>query len=488
MDASTPAHLPAGQRTGAHVRAAGAARRAVAALGVVAPLLAAVLVFGMAASAERTVGPVAVRAELAPALDGIATLAFPPFGAVAADTHAGPVDVTLTLTSVDIEALTTVASAGQPEAAEVAEWLARVRGVVATAVLRGLLAALLTAAVVAMALGRSLRRVVTALGMTAVVLAVPGAIAGATFDQRAFAEPRFEGALSHAPAAFGLVQQRLTDIEALQRQVGSLASDLASYYGVPQSLVPGGTLPGTYRVLHVSDLHLDPVGMQLVLDLASAYDVEFIIDTGDITHFGTAQEAALAAAQLGSKPYVFVPGNHDSPAIAAALALDPRVTVLDGETTVTARGLAILGIGDPAGSGSDVEPDPVLAAERGAAAASVVERRVAAGEEPPDVVAVHDPAAGMSFAGLVGLVLSGHSHTPSLEVVDGTVFVGAGTTGGVHFTELRPDPHIPNGAAVLYFSIADPGRLVAIDQIEVHGKSRQSAIRRTIVDEAFLDD
>lgn len=488
MDPSTPDHAPRGRDAAGSGRAARIVSRAVVALGFIAPLVVAVLVFGMAASAERAVGPVVVRAELGPAFDGVTTLAFPPFGAIAADTHAGPVDVTLTLTSVDIEALTAVASAGPPEAEVVAEWLARVRGAVGAAAARGLLAALASAAVVAMAIGHSWRRVAAALGLTAAVLLAPGTVASATFDEQAFVQPTFAGALTHAPAAFGLVQQRLSDIGALQRQVGSLAADLASYYGVPQSLVQGGTLPGTYRVLHVSDLHLDPVGMQLVLDLASAYDVELIIDTGDISHFGTAQEAALAVAQLGSRPHVFVPGNHDSPAVVEALAADPRVSVLDGETTVTARGLVILGIGDPAGSGSDVEPDSALAEERGAAVAAAVERKVAAGGQMPDMVAVHDPAAGLPFAGLARLVLSGHSHTASLEVVEDTVFVGAGTTGGVHFTELRPDPHIPNGAAVLYFSLADPGRLVAVDQIEVYGKSRQSAIRRTIIDEAFLGD
>jgi len=60
--------------------------------------------------------------------------------------------------------------------------------------------------------------------------------------------------------------------------------------------------------------------------------------------------------------------------------------------------------------------------------------------------------------------------------------LGSGTTGGVHFTELRPDPHIPHGASVLYFSRSEPGRLVAIDQIEVFGKTSQSSIRRTVID------
>jgi hypothetical protein len=59
-------------------------------------------------------------------------------------------------------------------------------------------------------------------------------------------------------------------------------------------------------------------------------------------------------------------------------------------------------------------------------------------------------------------------------------------TGGVRFTGLRPDPRTPHGAAVLYSSRTEPGRLVTVDQIEVYGKSRQPSVRRTIVDEEFV--
>ena len=461
---------------------------AIPVVGVLLAVCAALFAFTLAASARDAIGPAAVRVTLGVQPDAGTTLAFPPFGAVSADTHAGPISVTLSLVSIDLDELTAVTSAGTPTTEVVESWIDGVRGIVVAAALRGALIAILVAGLVAWSVSRSKRLTAIAAGASAVAIVASVALAGATFDTAAFSQPRFEGVLTHAPAAFGLVQERLTDIQTLQRQVGSLAEDLAAYYGVSQSLVQGDSLAGTYRVLHVSDLHLDPVGMQLVLDLASAYDVELIIDTGDITHFGTAQEAALASAQLGSRSYVFVPGNHDSPEIGAALAESGRVTVLDGETTTTARGLVIYGLGDPAGAGSDIEPDSDLAAARGVAAARTLYTAMRAGAPAPHVVAVHDPAAGVPFGRIAGLILSGHTHTPELSFVGRTVFLGAGTTGGVHFTELTSDPHIPHGAAVLYFSESEPGRLVAIDQVEVYGKTRQSAIRRTVIDEALVAD
>ncbi|MDO8880457.1 MAG: metallophosphoesterase [Coriobacteriia bacterium] len=468
---------PPAQRRRAFVRTA---------LVVAVALAAAAVAFGIAATSQADLGPVTITVGPRPAADGGTTLALPPFGTVSADTHAGPLAVDVTLIEVDVERLQDFAAEGTLSDETVIAVLRDLRAAALRATLLGVLAAVAIAAFVVWALLRS-RRLATVVAAGVVVVAIGSAsLAMITYRTEAFAAPVWEGALRYAPGAFSLTQVRIAEVEELQRQVRWLARDLAAYYGVEQSFAVGGSLSDTYRVLHVSDLHLDPVGMQLALDLASAYDVELIIDTGDITHFGTAQESALVLAQLGRRPYVFVPGNHDSQEIAAALAGSGRVSVLDGETTTTARGLVILGIGDPAGAGSDIEPDSTLAGMRGREVARALGARTSPGLPSPDVVAVHDPATGVPFAGTVPVVLSGHTHTAMLEWVDDTVFLGSGTTGGVHFTELTPDPHIPHGASILYFSVAEPGRLVAIDQIEVYGKTRQSTIRRTIVDEALL--
>lgn len=438
-------------------------------------ILVGLAVFSPAASSGRSVGPARIGVRLSPSVDGVLTVVLPPFGSVSADTHAGPISVRLTLEEVDVAGVMALASEGVPSTADIEAWGGSLGRAVALAGLQGLAGAVAASVLVAWALARS-RRVATASGLVVFALLGPGLlIAALSFDAVAFQEPSYDGALSYAPQAIALVEGRIADVETLQRQIGSLARDLAAYYGVDQSYGGGGSLPDTYRVLHVSDLHLDPVGMQLALDLASAYDVELVIDTGDISHFGTEQEAALAVAQMSGRPYIFVPGNHDSPSTVAAIA-NSGVTVLDGETTVTAGGLAVLGIGDPSGASPAVEPDSERAAERGDVVAGA---RMGQGF---DIVAVHDPASGRAFAGAATIVLSGHTHSPSLHTTDGTVFLGSGTTGGIHFTELRPDPHIPHGAAILYFSRQEPHDLVAIDQIEVYGKTRQSTIRRTVFD------
>lgn len=436
--------------------------------------------FGLSAQSSGTIGPVSVTVELEPSLDGQTTLEFPPFGRVIADTHRGPLNATATLNEIDIEQVRDLATGGELRRAEIEAWAEELKRTVARAATLGLLAALLAGCVVAWTLTRSWRSAaVTAM----LVIVLPGgavALSTVTFEENAFREPTYEGALTYAPAAFGLVQQKVTDIRSLQEQASGLAAALSAYYGVSQSIAPGGTLPNTYRVLHVSDQHLDPVGLQLGMDLAEAYDVEFVIDTGDISYFGSQEEGAFASARIGTRPYIFVPGNHDSSFVLDNLAALGNVTILDGETTTTPTGLTVLGVGDPDGTGLAYEPDREAAEEKGLKAAE------ASRETTPNIVAVHNPASGRAFGGMVDLVLSGHTHTPKLQVTESTVFLGAGTTGGVDFTDLTSDPNIPHSAAVLYFSMDEPGRLVAIDQIEVYGKTRQSSIRRTIIDEGFV--
>ena len=64
------------------------------------------------------------------------------------------------------------------------------------------------------------------------------------------------------------------------------------------------------------------------------------------------------------------------------------------------------------------------------AAAERVTADVSALAEPPDIVLVHDDRMAAGVAGTVPLVLSGHFHDNRDEVIDGTVFLRVGSTGG----------------------------------------------------------
>lgn len=432
------------------------------------------------------VGPARISVTVAPAIKPSTTLGVPPFGSLSARAHLSPLALGLSLDEVDIPRLQTLADEGIPVESVIDGWTADVRTGFARAVLKGLAAALLAGAFTGWSLKRSRRAVLYSAALATLVPALFVLLAVMTFDADGFKTPTFRGAVSYAPSLIELVQRRAENVESLRDQVDKLATDLSRYYSSPQSFASGGALEGTYRVLHVSDLHLDPVGIELAEQLAREFSVSLVIDTGDINHYGSPVEGAVVASQIPTfVPQVFIPGNHDSPATISALRAVPNVTILDGQSEAF-DGMVVFGVGDPASAGTNLEPDIDVVESLAASQARALEEAIVSGAPTPTVVAVHNPAMAEAFDGLAQIVLAGHSHSPVLERMDESWYLNSGTTGGIHFSRMRPEPHIPHGASILYFTRSRPRRLVAIDQIEVFGLASQSSLKRTVIDETLL--
>ncbi|MCS6775857.1 MAG: metallophosphoesterase, partial [Chthonomonadaceae bacterium] len=170
----------------------------------------------------------------------------------------------------------------------------------------------------------------------------------------------------------------------------------------------------TFRVLHISDIHNNLAAYPFVREVADRFQVAFIVDTGDLTDFGSPFEAAIVQeiARL-PYPYVFVAGNHDSREVERALARAPNVILLDGTPKVV-EGLTILGMPDPAASRQGLEGINVSPEEMQENAGRLWQK-VKEMPEPPDIVAVHDPRQSVRVWGTVPLVLCGHLHREGIE-------------------------------------------------------------------------
>jgi len=422
----------------------------------------------------RAVGPGMVEVGFRPTWTGQTTLAFPPIGEVSSATHRGPVDLRIELRSLDVSRL--VGSDGTVDGEEIRRTIERdLRASVWWVILRFVVVGALAGLVTVAALPRRSARGVAAGAVGGAVLngllvlsILPG------FDADRFAELTYSGPLS----AGGEVLGSLTSAGGpVGQRVASLADRLADLYS---STLTGGLdrAPSDVVILHISDLHLNPLGARLARDLATAFDVDAVLDTGDTTSFGSDFEGAYADLLADFPvPYLFVAGNHDSTTNRTRIAATRGVTALH-DTAVDIKGLRIAGFDDPViTTGAEV---PRAERVRRELAATPAVRRLLE-RERPDVLAVHNSVILQGVVGEVPTALAGHLHATKFGASKGTVISVVGSTGATGLGSLLVNANLPATAAILRFR---DGRLSVIDSVEVIGTSGDMVIRRRIVTDA----
>ena len=172
------------------------------------------------------------------------------------------------------------------------------------------------------------------------------AIGLATWNPAALAEPRYTGLLSSAPSVVGSAETIVTDFSRYGDQLAQIVRNVSGIYTATSTL-PLLPADDVVKVLHVSDLHLAPQAWDLIRTVSTQYDVDVVVDSGDITDHGSAAENRyVEEIRHLDVPYLWVRGNHDSPATERAMRRLRNVTVLDGRPKEVA-GLTFLGAGDP---------------------------------------------------------------------------------------------------------------------------------------------
>src|SRR5918912_2734203 len=130
-------------------------------------------------------------------------------------------------------------------------------------------------------------------------------------------------------------------------QLSQLVGNVSRIYTTVSKLPVYEPAANTTRILHVSDLHLNPSAWGLIRTVVQNFDIDAVVDTGDIVDWGSTAEETYVSAISGVKvPYIYVRGNHDSEAIQAAISRQRKAVVLD-DTITTIGGVTIAGIGDP---------------------------------------------------------------------------------------------------------------------------------------------
>jgi predicted phosphodiesterase len=317
-------------------------------------------------------------------------------------------------------------------------------------------------------------------GVAVVVVAASYAVAAATFDPHALAEPRFYGLLSDAPALVGDAREIVTNFDRYGAQLARLTGNVTRLYDAASTLPTYEPDPATLRVLHVSDIHDNPEAFQIIRSVISQFHIDAVIDSGDITDHGSRVEDGfvLSAGRLGV-PYVWIRGNHDSIGTQRAMSRQRAVVVLDGQVREV-LGLRVFGIGDPR-----FTPDKTTrnnADERqtmrdfGEQTAGEVRLQA-----PVDIAVVHDPAAAVEVLGAAPVVLTGHLHKRVEQDENGSIMLVEGSTGGAGLRGLEGEDPTPLECSVLYFDRVTH-RLQAYDEITIGGLGTSSArIARHVV-------
>lgn len=442
-----------------------------------------ILVVSVAFRASAEVGPGTIQGRVLPALDGRTEIAVPPLGSVRADTHAAPVQLRLELRELDV--LRAIEPDGEPDVTLSADALQEVEERVQED-LGGALTRLGVLLGLAAAAGGALaamtfpgRRSPARLGAGALIgpLAVAALVAPAALGydaDRLVRAPEFEGPLRSAPELVqqvGSLETRFGSVESRTRVLAERITGL--YSSVVTAEIERSE--GEVVLLHVSDLHLNAVGLSLAQDLARNFKVDAVVDTGDITSFGFEPEAAFIDQLEGfDVPYYLVAGNHDSEPVRRRLARSDAVHYLDGEA-VDIGGVRVLGVADPTVTALRSIPRDEI--ERQYRAQRPLIRRLVRTEEP-DLLLVHNPVQAQAAVGNVPAIAAGHRHRTQLEVTGGSVIAVVGSSGAAGLENLLVDESEPYRFQLLRFV---DGELVAVDQVEFRGADGDFALQRRLI-------
>ena len=482
--------LAAGRR---HIGARDVRRRRGAtvlhiALFILVTLFGTLLGVWLAGSTTQDIGPFRAQLSLTPSLYGDTSVEIPPLGSLEMDTHDGPLHLGIRLETLDEGRTRALARSGKLDeaSADAVDQLSHgVRRLGMQTAGGGVLGGMAFAALVF----RSRRETAVA-GFTALgILATSGVVALVTFRPDAIQEPRYEGLLTNAPAVLGDARRIANRYEEYRAQLERMVANVSKLYSTISTLPVYEPDQSSIKVLHISDMHLLPAAWTVVRTVADQFNINIVVDTGDINDWGSEPEASYVGAIASLRiPYVYVRGNHDSAVTAAAVARQPNAIVLDNQIA-TVGGLTFAGIGDPRFT-------PDKATDKGNAAGKIavddagarLAKLIRSSPKKVDVALVHDPEAATQLGGTCPLVLAGHTHqrqvrrldaapvpTPSASASPGpstprerTLLLIEGSTGGAGLRGLeKAEGPLPLALSILYFD--QEHVLQAYDDILVGG-------------------
>ncbi|MDX6738140.1 metallophosphoesterase [Actinocorallia sp. A-T 12471] len=423
---------------------------------------------------ETPVGPADASLSLAFSAEGGTEVEVPPLGALRLDSHAGPLLLKAQITRLRPAA--TQAFINDPAGINALEKTVTdeiQRGVIWMAV-RAVVASLVVTALLALALYRSWRRALAATLGSVLLMAAMSGVAWGTFRPSSVAEPRYTGLLANAPQLVGDAQAVIDRFDEYRGMLAKLVGNVSELYATTSTLPVYTPDPDTVRVLHVSDIHLNPLAWDVIRNISEQFKVDVIIDSGDLTDHGSRPEDRFVANINTLKvPYVFVRGNHDSKGTETAVSKIKNAVVLDDRAQEVA-GILIYGAGDPRFTPDKTNDHDAFPATALEAQGVLNAETLRALPNPPAISVVHDPTQARPLDGLTPLVLAGHTHQRKTELLpNGTRLFIQGSTGGAGLRGLEHESPTKINLSILYLNRTTQ-TLQAWDDFTLGGLGEQS--------------
>jgi predicted phosphodiesterase len=431
-----------------------------------------------------------VNLQVSVGQQGQTRIIVPPLGQVGAFTHWLPVRLNLELKSVDLSLLETIVfspSVNSPNLlSEIKKSALRILLLFIMKVIA--LGAVGSAFLVYLGGCRTGRRLFLSGIFGAVMVVLIVGVLVVSYDLSAFEELEYQGMIEAAPWVLSLAWDAFAQVEELGARVQALASNLYSLLREVESLGPLGLVQAEVLVLHVSDIHNNPVAYNFAKQVADSFPVDFIMDTGDLTDWGTALEVEIAA-RIGEfrLPYLFVSGNHDSPQVLQKVSGIPNAVLITGEEQMIS-GLRIAGTGDLVADSYLATPASLQELE---AYAQKLNEKWSEVDNPPDIFMVHNHRVAEALEpGLFPVVVFGHTHSWGIVERGNTVYCNAGTTGAAGLRGFQSREPLPYSLSLLYFNRDDQNnlRLQAVDGVHVTGKGTSFSLQRTFIRGRIQED
>lgn len=445
-------------------------------------LLGAMLAVWLLGPAKLEIEGIEFKIGLSPARSGISELHLPPFGLVEAETHHGPVKLFISLEQIRSETLKSHIDNMPDQELLVKQLQSGIRERIKAFAWRQVAVAFLGAFLLLQLIWRpplfkSLLH--TTMATLLLLLILFGMFR--SYDTSAFREPEYKGVLSMAPVAVKFASDSLGDLQKLRDNTRQIVASLSQLFSGTNGLAPIANpeeQEKVVKILLISDIHSNPVGIALAKSLATRFKADFVINAGDLTDMGSPLETAITQElDTVGIPQLFVGGNHDTPETINFVSDLPDSRILDGEM-INLKGIRVLGFADPLSVLPEVEyEDPAEEQANLEELMNRIKEKIAA-DGRPDILVVHNSLLGRELRPLADLVVAGHDHRARIEKGPDGVLVNPGTTGASGWRGLYSEKGVSYSAAIAYL-LPDTG-LLAIDMIRYNPVSHQFSLERQL--------